>query len=266
MKQFDADGFFSDAGIELETAIRARYSSELSLAKTINRDCHTLLFGCNVHNDDAQEILVATLFLRVLEHFQGVISLLEMGMVAPARATLRVMLEAVFATRAVASSENLVKPFIVADLPERLKLMNKARHNNYEALKALRDSLSDEIVNELSAEIARIEAKQLKAEQLSRAAGMHDWYVTVYTLLSAAVHSTVRDLESYLEISESDLVRSLTYAPQLDDIGELAHTASHTVLLGAGSLDTLFDRNFGLTLDAHIAAINADFVGNQGEP
>ena len=260
MKQFDTDGFLSDAGFELETAIRARYSKEFSLAKVINRDCHTLLFGSDVHNGDPQELLVATLFLRVLEHFQGVISLLELGMVAPARATLRVMLEAVFATRAIVSNENLVNPFIKADLPERLKMMNKARHNDYEALKALRDSLSDEVVDELSADIARMNAKKLSAEELSRAAAMHEWYITMYTLLSAAVHTTVRDLESYLKIGDNDLVRSLTYAPQLDEIGVLAHTASHAVLLGAVSVDTLFKRNFKSKLDAHIAVINADLA------
>lgn len=260
MHEFSTDGFLSEAGFELEAAIRAQYTNEFSRAQLINRECHALLFGSTVHRGDGQEVLAATLFLRALEHFQAVISLLAIGLVAPAQVTLRVMLETVFATRAVASNEALVEAFILADLPTRLSILRKAGTNNYAALNALREVLSISAIDDLSAEIKRLEARRLSAEELSRAAGMHEWYVTIYTLLSGTVHSGVRDLEGYLEIGESNQISSLTYAPKLNEIGDLVHTASHCALLGAAAIAGLFQRDFQPVLETHISAINASFV------
>jgi hypothetical protein len=257
MKAFDNNGFLSKTGFELETAIRAQNAKELSLAEQINRDCHTLLFGSVVHREDGQEVLTATLFLRVLEHFQGVLSLLPLGVVAPGRATLRAMLEAVFATRSVAADESFVRRFISTDLLVRRKMMNLARNNSYVALESLREALTPELISELSAEISRRNAQKISAEELARSAGMHDWYVSLYTHLSAAVHTSVRDLESYLELDGTE-IRALRYAPQLNDIGVLIHTASHAVLMAADAVDNLFQRGLQPTIDAHLALLMSE--------
>jgi hypothetical protein len=119
--------------------------------------------------------------------------------------------------------------------------------------------------DELSAEIARLEAKRLSAESLSKEAEMHDWYVTMYTLLSAYVHTTVRDLEVYQEIDQNDRIVSLKYAPRLDDTGELGDTASHAALLGAAAVDSFFRRGFKSTIDAYIAEIESHFGRSQAE-
>ena len=184
MKTFDNDGFLSETGFELETALRAKHSKELAAAEQINRDCHALLFGTTLHRDDGQKVLAATLFMRVLEHFQGVMTLLPLGMVAPGKATLRAMLEAVFATCSVATDESFVPRFISTDLLVRRKMMNLARTNSYVALESLREALTPELIDELSAEISRRNVQKISVEELARSAGMHDWYVSLYTHLS----------------------------------------------------------------------------------
>jgi hypothetical protein len=76
---------------------------------------------------------------------------------------------------------------------------------------------------------------------MSKLAGMHDWYVTIYPLWSKTAHSRVRDLEQYLNLDEQARIRSLGYAPGLDRVSLLLLTTMHAVLLGADALGRLFD-------------------------
>jgi hypothetical protein len=165
------------------------------------------------------------------------------------------MLESVFTTRAVASNLEFMKRFVAADLPVRLKMLNRALHESYEVLALLRESVSPKILVELSEQIKQLNVQQISAENLSRAAGMHEWYVSLYTHLSGAVHTSVRDLESYLEIGPNKEVRVLKYAPELDDVGVLVHSATHAVVLAALSINELFGREFRAALEGYLSEL-----------
>ena len=67
----------------------------------------------------------------------------------------------------------------------------------------------------------------------------------------------MRDLEGYLEFDGIE-IRAIRYAPNLDDIGVLAHITSEAVLLAAAAVDNLFQRGFQPTIDAHRANLLDD--------
>jgi hypothetical protein len=83
--EFDADGFLTERRGLLQSGIRDAYKQLFARAYQINRDCHGLLFAANIHNRDGREVLVATLFIRALEHYQASILLLGTGLVAQHR-------------------------------------------------------------------------------------------------------------------------------------------------------------------------------------
>ncbi|WP_378074786.1 DUF5677 domain-containing protein [Chelativorans intermedius] len=259
MFEFDSDGFLTHRSSELEGEINTAHHRLFACARHINHDCHELLFSADIRNRDIRAIIVATLFMRLLEHYQAVIVLLNRGMIAPARAALRALVETTFKMRAVATERSAPKAFIAEDLVARKKLINKARNNEYPNLEETRKAISDELVRELEQEILATGAKTLSTEEWSRRADMHDWYITNYALLSKAVHTQVRDLEAYLRIGESCEIEEFHYAPGMDDIPLLILTAAHCLLIGASAFDGEFELGFGPKGELHSKMVEAGF-------
>lgn len=237
------DGFLSESA-HLETKILDINGKAFSLARRINRECHSLIFNkVEVHNGDGQAMLVAALFLRALQHYQAGILLLAKGLVASGKVAIRAELEAVFAVRAVAADEAHFRAFVNDDLRERLDLIKKARkHHDYAILQRLREAVSDEDFAKLSDQVKRAGAsKKVTTKCLSEQAGLHDLYVSAYAILSRAAHSGVRELDAYLLVGTHGEVQEIDYATGLDEVADNLMTASDFVLLGADAVCRQFE-------------------------
>lgn len=257
--EFDVDGFLTERSSELEESIRAAHRDLFARARNINRDCHELLFSANIRNHDGRAVIIATLFMRCLDHYQAIIILLGRGVIPGAKVTLRALVECIFKIRAVAINPNSLKMFIEQDLVYRRKSMKNARNNSYPNLDEARSAITDEDIAQLDAEAKRRGAKEIKIVEWSRLADMHEWYVTNYTLLSDAIHTPVRELEAYLVLGEDGEIKQLRYASALDDIPLLLLTAAHCLLIGASSFDKTFELGFGPKGDAHSSFVEAGF-------
>jgi hypothetical protein len=75
--EFDSDGFLTEKRGQLEASIDGAYGDLLARARQINRDCHELLFAADVRNRDTSAMLIATLFMRALEHYQASLLLMQ---------------------------------------------------------------------------------------------------------------------------------------------------------------------------------------------
>jgi Family of unknown function (DUF5677) len=257
--EFDADGFLTDRRGALEAATDKLHGALFARARQINRDCHELLSTADIRNRDVQQLLIAPLFVRALEHYQATLILLGTGLIAPARVLLRATVEAVFTMRAITLQEEALKDFINADLLWRRKMIKSAQQHHHTNLEELREAITPELIKSLEEQIKSSGAKALSAEKLSKLAGMHEWYTTHYALLSKATHTSVRELESYLSLDEAGEVRSLTYAPSMEDIPLLILTAAHCILLGAAAFAATFELDFRAKGDEHVKFIEAGF-------
>ena len=263
--EFDTNGFLTNRRCALEAGINKAHAALFERTRQINRDCHELLYAADIRSRDVQHLLVAPLFARALEHYQAALILLGMALIAPAKVVLRATLESVFTTRAVAADEKALRAFINADLLQRLKMMNKAKQHDYTNLEELREAITPELIESLKEQIETSGAKPLKVEDKSKLAGMHDWYITTYTLLSNATHTNVRELEPYLSLDEAGEVRNLTYAPSNEEIHYLVLTAAHCILLGADAFAGTFELDFEAKWNQHINFVDAGFRSLNGK-
>lgn len=249
---FDSDGFLTDRCNDIEAAVREAHGALLTRAMQINRDAHELLFGADVRNRDGVAIVTATLFMRALEHYQATILMLGRGMVGPAQVTLRALVETVFRMRAIVIEPTAFKTFIAEDLVQRKKLIKNALKNPHHSnLEETARAVTPALLSEIEKEMRTAGAKHVSTAEWSKLAGMHDWYITSYALLSKAVHTAVRQLEAYLKLDAVGEVKELIYAPSLEQIPELLLTAAHLVLIATSAFDKLFGLNFGPKGDAH---------------
>jgi hypothetical protein len=238
---WDENGFLASSADAVAKALLEQHQSHFQRAADLNRDCHELLFSCKPRNRDGQQVLVAALFLRLLEHFQATVILLRRGLVSPGVVMARACLEAVFAARAIALAPDGLRRFILDDQVERLKLANKADQYAYPNLEDLRQEVAKGLRSDIESEIEADGARRFSTEDMSRLAGMHDWYVTIYPLWSKTAHSRVRDLEQYLDLDGKGEIRSLKYAPGLNNLSPVLLTTMHALLLGAEAVGRLFD-------------------------
>ena len=249
--QWDAQGFLASSAEALAATLLEQHRTHFERAAELNHDCHELLFRCKPRNRDGQQVVVCALFMRVLEHFQATVILLRRGLVSPAVVMARACLEGVFAARAIALAPDALRRFILADQMERLALANKAEQYAYPNLEDLRQEVARGLQAEIKSEIEADEARRFSTKEMSQIAGMHDWYVTIYSLWSKTAHSRVRDLEQYLNLDENGEIRSLKYGPGLDGVPLLLLTAMHALLLGADALGRLFDCDCPASFPGH---------------
>ena len=255
--QFDTDGYLTDGPDMPAIGIGKAYGSLLGRARQINREAHELLFSAEIHNRDPQEILTSALFVRSLEQYQATMILLGTGLVAPAKVTLRATLESVFTIRAVAAHNDALIAFINADLIQRRKMVRRAQqYDDHVNLRDLREALSSDFVADLDKKIISSGAKSLKTEDLSKLAGMHEWYTTIYALLSQATHTNVRELDSYLSTDKNENIIELQYAPSLAQIPKLTVTAIHCIILAAEAMAVVFELDFH-KLRGHLGFVKA---------
>jgi uncharacterized protein DUF5677 len=129
--EFDSNGFLTDGRDTLEAIINRTHDLLFERACQINRDCHDLIFAVAIPIHEPKGILCASLSVRALEHYQATLILLGTGLIAPAKVTLRAMIESVFATRAVAVDNEAWRIFIKDDLLQRKKLIRRAQQYDH---------------------------------------------------------------------------------------------------------------------------------------
>lgn len=243
MGTIEEDGFLSE---DIQTWIEKHHSENdpiFNLCTRINKLGQKLLLSLEPEKSDGQKILAAVLFSRVISHFQGIYILTERGMVAEARSLLRGMLDATFATVALAKNEDLVPEFVNDDLWQRLKCLNsfgnlpkqiKKRHrmgNN--KLKKLAEAIQKEIDEK--------NIKPLKSEYLAQKADMLGHYNTLFVILSSSIHSRVRDMEQYLGEGEFDELEALKWGPDVDGLDSILLPACDCIFIAARNITKLFD-------------------------
>jgi hypothetical protein len=235
----DKHGFL---GSQMETWIkecRERYPLYFLLASEVNEVCQTSMFELKANSKDVQTVLTATLYSRVVTNYQSVIVLCERGMRAEARAMLRVMLETIFNLCAVAKDQQLAKDFVLEDQVQRLKFLNKFRTLHGGHLPPDVDPREiDQLDQELKADVVNI--KPRKTEQWAREAGLHEWYLTVYSVLSGSVHSKVRDLERYVVRDGEGNITNFQWGPDDSDLKNQLATAIEGILVALGCAAALF--------------------------
>lgn len=86
-------------GKEIESFIsdiRLEFSDLFQLCYEANKLSHKVLFETDAHSKHTQELLVITLYMKIMSSYQGVVILAERGMAPQAEVLLRAILEALF--------------------------------------------------------------------------------------------------------------------------------------------------------------------------
>lgn len=225
-------------GIAMEPLIRSK--------ELLNRGLATLS-ELDVPIDSLREVIVSTLWARCLEHYEAVIVLLERGMVTPAWVSARALIETLFTLGAIVQDDRVVQQYLEDDQVQRRKLLRKLRAVSNPHFSGMADP---QLERQLDEEIKKSGARQLSTEFLAEKAGLKDWYLVAYALMTGPAHTKVRDLQRYLKIGQASVDFEF---PRRDvDVRGILSTAGIAFLLAFSRVEELFRRGLGNDRDPYL--------------
>ncbi|GLQ52488.1 DUF5677 domain-containing protein [Dyella flava] len=193
-----------------------------------------------VEPEDVQGLVVATFFSRTINSVQASVILLERGLSSQAKVVLRAAMESLFGLRACLDSE-FCERLVVADAVKRKKHFRKAEQLVQRGVVPDADGvLTEDSLAQIEADIAETNSRDLTTADIAKAAGLHDWYLGVYAMFSASVHTTVRDLTEYMLVGDNGEIAGLTNSPDLKASAGLLICSIEQMLMAATAAAAYF--------------------------
>lgn len=253
MNTIETDGYLSNQITYLIKKNWNQNSNWFNLCIEINKFLHTTMYKMTVHNKSIFELMIASLYIRSMSNFQGVIIMAERGMVNEAKTLLRCLMECEFAVVAIDKDKTIVDRFILDDQIQQLGKLKALKRNIENGVPLPKGAHSiDEIktlIRDVESEIKKSNIKKFTIRDLAEIAGLIKNYDSAYKVLSGTIHVNVRDLEQYLELNEKGEVKQLLSEPDVKEIGKILLTASEIILPILESISNIFSLSYDKTWD-----------------
>lgn len=201
-----------------------------------------------------QELVCATLFLRIFGSYWSCCSLAESGMYTDACVVSRSCCEAVVLLKACMKLQSLYEDYLKTDYQHRLKLLNVIKHSTSDTFNEIKDIATEELKESLQ-EIIQEEAISMPSiESLAKKKGVDlgIFYDIPYRYLSDEVHVSPRTLEKYLIINDKREIQGLTLEPDFKNVPQVMVTNITLMLLA----DRLVIEQFSLDYAEEVSSFD----------
>ncbi|MFC2035832.1 DUF5677 domain-containing protein [Chloroflexota bacterium] len=236
MSEFNEEGFLSSTIDRWSKECRSRYHDWFTICENLNRYCVQLL--PQLPHKNRQEHLVVALFIRLLSLFESTIILAERCMVNETKVQQRAMLEVLFTLRAISIDETVAERYYDNNILGKLNTLR--RYKRYGSGALLKGLDLDKRIEELD-EIKRQKGiVPLTFKGLADKAGLSEFYVSAYSILSWTAHSNVIDIAQYIIGKSDEEIEEISWHPQIIGIDVLLLTATECVVIAVGAVNELF--------------------------
>jgi hypothetical protein len=258
MVAYDENGFLGGLIQEWIETHRKSYGPVFVLAQELNRECHRFLDGRRVDPKSKLQVTTSVLFARMVELYQAIVVVIDRGMVTPGRIIFRVFLEAFFHFFAIHRDSEYLNEYLNQFHVQRKTMVNRIRNSTSPHLEELRRPIDINLVAEIRQTLDEKGVRKVSIEEVARKADLHDIYVTVYEVLSRAVHSSASDLESHLDYNtEKETIQGFRYGPSSEETARVVCLAG---LAMAEALEQMFS-NFGEDRRELCSKLKSSFQG-----
>lgn len=158
---FYEKGFLGESIQEFTGGVLQQYEQFFAAATKLVELGYNIMMNLQPKDNNLQQILIASVLIRVLNGFQSVIILSRYGLVFDAKVVLRGQLESLFILKRLTVDSSFVKEYIDSDLNRRLLWMNVAHNSKAPHFDRLRMQATDQVIADLKREIATKNAKEL---------------------------------------------------------------------------------------------------------
>jgi hypothetical protein len=248
MSTVEKEGYLSKQITQWIEKHRSENSAWFELCEDINRFSHTTMFTMTIHSKHLPEIIVASLYIRAMSNFQGIILMAERGMINEARALLRCLIECEFAIVAIDKDKAVVQQFVLEDQLQRRDYLRAYKRNKKSGIPHPEDAPSlkeiDDLLQGIESQIKKNHIRRLSKRDLAQKANLVTIYDSAYKVLSGTIHVNVRNLEEYLELNEAGEIKKLLWGPDVKEIDFILFTAAETMLFVLTAVSHIFSLSY----------------------
>ena len=256
-------GYFDKEAESDSVSISESYEKYFSYYKTISVDAHKILNDSySLIGDSPEKLAILSLYMRVLTIYQSIYFLFEKGFYAEPRILLRSMIEALFYLAASTKDSDVIQILRLKDERQKLKMVDKIIKSNTNIRSLQNKEELASIKKEIEKRIDVFSVKEIGIEALSKSAGLHDYYLTIYTTLCLAVHNNFTDLESNLVIQNGVIV-GLQYGPTNNKLFLNIATSMEAMVLSMKSVNTYFNLSYKKDLQEKHDVVKTYLLYNQ---
>ena len=196
-----------------------KYKEIFILYEEINHFLQKIKFRLQVKDNNIQDITLVLLFIKSLETFQAIYTLLRNYILNDAESLTRILFEGMINLGYCAKGENECKQYIAKEIKNKIKMINAAEQHPEEFPKELfqRQPLGDR-KKELEKMLKEIESpKNVLTEQMARELNLGRLYQVYYRMVSSEVHSNPESLNKYCKVGESGYIREFKFGPEIEE-------------------------------------------------
>lgn len=243
MAPYNSNGFIGNEINAWIDETKKNHHALFEIAEKINRECYSAINDVTIDPNNLRKTLVACLFARCMELFQGVYILVSHGMSPSSNIILRALIEAVFVLRAVIKNDEALEAYVLADEHERLKITRKLLTDKNTTLSTEELDILKKAECKLARQNKQLSAKKHITEDYAKKADLHSWYLTAYAKTSWAVHTTIRDMDQYLAFDKNDKLKSLKFIPTDQQSATVLATSCDILLISFKEFLNLFGKD-----------------------
>ena len=206
----------------------------------INQFAHKKVFELSIHDDNGQEVIASSLYMRLLSQYQSVLILSERGMVNEAKIILRAMLDGLFILSAISKDEKYMRYYINEDIDKRIELLKYIKDNKEEFFEYANTVMTKEEIQSLLLELKEKKEtlekegfkrkKRLSTREWAELSGMEEMYYKIYSQFNYAVHGLARELEQYVIKNDSGDISGLNWGPDAEGFDIILNTSADVLV------------------------------------
>ena len=254
VSKIEIDGFLSEESEGGRKNYRENYKDVFDLAKEINKFSMAFLQKLKVDWKNNHKLIIHTLCLRIIEHFQGTVLMLERGMMTQAKVLTRAMLEIVFILVALQKNPDLLKCYLDQHEDGRKKALKAALQFKNKDLRASakKHHLEKHYVPQINS-LKGKELNPLAPKQWAKEADLEDFYNLYYVLYSNSIHSNLSALDDHVEESQDEI--NLAFGPSDNFFYEVFQCCVYTLVNAINSTAISYDQDISTQLDYYVGKI-----------
>ncbi|RDU38915.1 hypothetical protein DRW41_05000 [Neobacillus piezotolerans] len=245
------EGYLSEEMNEIEKEILHDNYKYFNIARRLNILGHSLKFKLNIHQQDAQEITAATLYVSLLESFNSIYILTSKGLIVDANILLRSLLEKTLRLKYVSMTYENAIHYHMASEKERLKLLNSI-HNAKEGVfsNEVRSTITKEEIDNLKERIDLEGVKELPSnEVLARMTGLEMIYQNAYRILNSYVHTNATLINKFVNTNEKGMITDLNWFSHFNnnssEVEQVMFSTLYLIITATETIIELFELEYG---------------------
>lgn len=232
-------GFLGQDIEQTRLDIIAKHKPYFEFARDVNSFCQRSKFLLQIHTKDGQEVVAASMFVKMLCDYQAAIIVLERGLALQGQELLRCALEALFHIQRVAEDPSFMGTWAKTDDKDRLRLFEAVQAGTGPLRARIDAGALQKKIGEARARVARAGPKKLRVADLISepdAGGR-----SLYMLWSLPLHAAPRAVQDYVENGPPGTgISALKWGPSEDELDFTLAMGASVMLAAWEPLSKLF--------------------------